>query len=112
MRAVLEILNRFKVCFDEKGQRTAEGNTIYQDFFTGKKEGGGHGAMFSDSSDSEKNEFGKELTFNHPGAPTQTLFCPWHGKVQTPQLRVHFSDPIRANEPLYVVYVGPKLTKR
>ena len=44
--------------------------------------------------------------------PTKTLFCPWHGKVQTPQLRVHFSYPIRANEPLYIVYVGPKLTKR
>lgn len=112
MRAVLQILNRYKACFDEKGQRTVEGNTIYQDFFTGKKEGGGHGAMFSDSSDSEKSEFSKELTFNHPDDSIKTLFCPWHGKVQTPQLRVHFSYPISAKEPLYIVYVGPKLTKR
>ena len=29
-----------------------------------------------------------------------------------PQLRIHFSWPIRADEPLCVVYVGPKITKR
>ena len=41
------------------------------------------------------------------------LFCPWHGKVSTRTLRIHFSPgQIRASDPLYVVYVGPKLTKR
>jgi hypothetical protein len=108
----LEKLDRFKVCFDENGQRTAEGNEIYQDFFTGSKGGGGRGSWFSDSSESEKNNFKKELTFKQPADATQTLFCPWHGKVQTPQLRIHFSYPVRADEPLYIVYVGPKRTKR
>lgn len=109
--SILDTLNRFKSCFDANGQRTYEGNEIYQDFFTGVKEGGGHGATFSDSSDSEKIEFKKKMTFKHPGDASKTIFCTWHGKVQTPQLRVHFSWPVRANEPFYVVYVGPKLTK-
>ena len=86
--------------------------TVYRDFFTGKKGDGGRGAMFSDSSDTEKDDFASELRFRHPDRPDERLFCPWHGKVQTPQLRVHFSHPIRADVPLYVVYVGPKLTKR
>ncbi|MBN1960904.1 MAG: hypothetical protein JW841_08150, partial [Deltaproteobacteria bacterium] len=85
---------------------------IYQDFFTGKKGGGGRGALFSDSSDEEKNEFKNALTFNHPQKPHVKIFCPWHGKVQTPKYRIHFSWPVRVNEPLYVVYIGEKLTKR
>lgn len=110
--AILDILNRFKSCFDVDGQRTPEGHKIYQDYFTGLKGGGGHGATFTDSSDSEKIEFKKRLTFEHPRRAGESLFCPWHGKVQTPQLRAHFSWPVRADEPLYVVYVGPKLTKQ
>jgi hypothetical protein len=110
---LLNVLNRMQRCFDADGARTSEGHELYQDFFTGKKGGGGgRGALFTDSSDSEKNEFETRLTFPHPGNPGENLFCPWHGKVQTPQLRVHFSYPIRADEPLYVVYVGMKLTRR
>lgn len=109
--AILDVLNRFKSCFDEKDQRTAEGHEIYQNFFTGKKEGGGHGATFTDSSDGEKIKFKNELTFKHQDDSSKTIFCTWHGKVQTPQLRVHFSWPVRSDEPLYIVYVGPKITK-
>lgn len=108
MYAVLGILNRFKACFDEHGKRTPEGNEIYQNFFTGN-------ATFTDSSESEKNKFEKELEFWHPDYPfdpKKKLFCPWHGKVQTPQLRTHFTYPVRHDAPLYVVYVGPKITKR
>ncbi len=110
--SILGTLNQFKSCFDVNGQRTPKGHEIYQKFFTGVKDGGGHGATFSDSSDSEKEKFKALLTFTHPGDASMSIFCTWHGKVQTPQLRVHFSWPVRANEPLYVVYVGPKLTKR
>ena len=105
-------LNRLAQCFDEGGNRTPEGHEIYRKFFTGRSGGGGRGALFSDSSDQEKNDFENELTFPHPENPDATLFCPWHGKVQTPQMRVHFSWPVRANETLYIVYVGPKITKR
>lgn len=109
---ILKTLNHFKTCFDSNGERTAEGHEIYRNFFTGKKGEGGRGALFSDSSDGEKNDFEMKLTFKHPIEPGKSLFCPWHGKVQTPPLRVHFSWPVRANEPILIVYVGPKLTIR
>lgn len=109
---VLHTLDRLRRCFDAEGNRTAEGHEIYKDFFTGRKGDGGRGALFSDSSDTEKDEFEAELTFPHPESVGKALFCPWHGKVQTPQLRVHFSTPISADKPLYVVHVGPKITKR
>ncbi|WP_312834695.1 hypothetical protein [Comamonas sp.] len=103
---LLDVLHRFSRCFDGAGQRTPEGQRLYQDHFTGGK------AWFSDSSDAEKEDFRSDLTFKHPTAQGETLFCTWHGKVKTPQIRIHFSWPVRANEPLYVVYVGPKITKR
>jgi len=109
---ILDTLDRFKSCFDADGQRTPEGHEIYQNFFTGKKGDGGRGALFSDSSADEKNTFESKMTFTHPADAGKTLFCPWHGKVQTPPLRIHFSWPVRADEPLYVVYVGSKITKR
>lgn len=103
---LLETLHRLESCRDDQGQRTPEGQRLYQDHFTGGK------AWFSDSSDSEKREFRKELTFRHPTVVGESLFCTWHGKVKTPQLRIHFSWPGRVGQPLYVVYVGPKITKR
>jgi hypothetical protein len=109
---VLDTLNHFKSCFDVDGQRTPEGHEIYRDYFTGRKGDGGRGPLFTDSSDDEKRTFETEMTFKHPTDANKTLFCPWHGKVQTPQLRVRFSWPVRADEPLYIVYVGPKITKR
>ena len=109
---VLETLNRFRACFDVDGRRTPEGHEMYRDYFTGRRGDGGRGPLFTDSSDTEKRMFEMEMTFKHPEDSGQTLFCPWHGKVQTPQLRVHFSWPVRADEPLYVVYVGPKITKQ
>lgn len=102
----LNALDRLKICFDESGQRTAEGHRLYQKHFTGQK------AWFSDSSETEKHDFEKELTFQHPERAGESLFCSWHGKVKTPQLRIHFSWPVRVTEPLYVVYIGPKLTRR
>lgn len=103
---LLDTLDKFKGCFDEHGQRTPEGHRLYRDHFTGDK------AWFSDSSDTEVQTFRTELTFRHPDADGTSLFCTWHGKVKTPQIRIHFSWPVRADEPLYIVYIGPKRTKR
>jgi hypothetical protein len=102
----LNVLEQIIGCVNERGERTAEGHRLYQDYFTGEK------SWFSDSSESEKNEFNSELTFKHPKLDGETLFCSWHGKVKTPQIRIHFSWPITFDTPLYVVYVGPKITKR
>jgi hypothetical protein len=109
---LLGILNRMKMAFDIDGRRTEEGQRLYRDYWTGRKGNGGRGASFSDSSDQEKNEYRNKLTFTDPANPQQRIFCPYHGKVQTPQYRVHHSWPVRADEPLRVVYVGPKITTR
>ena len=104
--ARLIVLQDLKNCFDARGMHTAEGKEILRKHFAGRK------AWFSDSSPTEKARFRQDLTFPHPTEVGETLFCTWHGKVKTPQLRLHFSWPIQAFEPLYVVYVGPKITKR
>ena len=102
---LLAVLQEFKNCFDENGKRTTQGQEIYQKYFTGDN------AWFSDSSDTEKAKFKKDLTFSHPNV-ANPMFCPWHGKVKTSQLRIHFSWPIQVHKPLYIAYVGPKITKR
>ena len=102
----LSVLHDLRNSFGAKGEWSPEGHTIYQKHFVGEK------AWFSDSSDKEKSDFRSALTFRHPAKVGEWLFCTWHGKVKTPQLRIHFSWPIRSSEPLYIVYVGPKITKR
>lgn len=104
--ARLEVLHNFSQCFDESGSRTPQGHALHQKFFTGDK------AWFSDESSTNKAEFENELTFSNPDTPAENLFCPWHGKVKSPQYRIHFSWPVTAGTPLYVVYIGPKITKR
>ena len=103
---LLDTLDRLVRAFDETGVRTSEGQQIYQDNFTGDN------AWFSDSSDMEKKDFRKELTFAHPNDPRMSLFSTWHGKVHHRTLRLHYSWSGQAGEPLYVVYVGPKITRR
>ena len=112
IRELLNVLNKMKGCFNDDGTRNTEGHRLYQEFFTGKKGKGGKGSLFKDSSDSEKRDFVNKLTFVHPDNKNETLFCPWHGAVQTPQYRIHFSWPITDKNPLYIVYIGPKLTKK
>ena len=102
----LQILNKLMNAVDEAGQRTAEGHQIYQDHFSGDR------AWFSDSSDTEKNEFARELTFRNPGPSGGYLFCTWHGKVNNPPYRIHFAWPECPGAPMYVVYVGLKITRR
>lgn len=104
--ALLDILDRLKCSTDDIGQRTPEGHRLYNTHFIGEK------AWFTDSSESEKHDFRDELTFSHPENKGKALSCTWHGKVKSPQLRIHFSMPIRADKPLYIVYIGPKITKR
>lgn len=106
IEVLLNVLDRMKNSFDEHGNRTDDGHRLYQIYFTGKE------PRFSDSSDTEKGAFKAEMTFKHPDASDGILECTWHGKVQTPQLRIHFSWPISAKTPLYVAYVGPKITKK
>ena len=102
---LLEILDRLASAFDQSGQRTTEGWEIHKQYFTGDN------ALFSDSSDTEKDRFGKRLTFAHPQGANEKLFAAWHGKVYHQTLRLHYSWSGRANDSVFVVYAGPKLTK-
>jgi len=102
----LDVLHRLKQCFKTDGSRTEQGHILYQRHFTGEK------AWFSDESDTNKDRFRTDLTFPNPDHPGESLFCSWHGKVKSPQYRIHFSWPVTADARVYVVYVGPKITKK
>ena len=106
MLVLLDVLHRLKLSFNLSGRRTEIGDALYNKHFTGDK------AWFSDESHTNKVKFRNELTFPNPGIPGENLFCPMHGKVKSPQYRLHFSWPITADCPTYVVYAGPKITKR
>lgn len=99
--SLLDILDRLSAA----GMGSSEGRRLYQDHFTGDK------AWFSDSSDSEKNRFRQQLTFPSPDASGGTLFCTWHGKVNTPPYRIHFSWPVPLGGKLHVMYIGLKITR-
>lgn len=103
---LLGVLDSLAREFDSEGRRTLEGHRTYDAHFTGDN------AAFSDSSDTEKNRFRDRMTFRHPGDPTQQLFCSFHGKVRhTPPLRFHYHWAGRVGDPVYVVYIGPKITR-
>jgi len=109
---ILHRLAHARDAADQDGEGAAEAQKeaqkIIQDYFTGDK------ALFSDSSDQEKQHFKNKLTFPHPKPELSgdSLFCPYHGKEGRSRLRLHFSWPIEPREPVYVVYIGPKLTKK
>lgn len=88
------------------GRHTDETNEVLRDYFTGGK------AWFTDESDSNKSDFKNQLKFVDPEDRVKKLFCPFHGKVKTPQLRVHFPWPLEAEKTrLKICYIGPKITK-
>ena len=101
---LLDTLEKLKNCVNDQGQRTAEGHHIISEHFSGGK------SWFSDSSLTEKQEFKTKLTFKNP-LTEEDMSCTWHGKVKTPQIRIHFSDPFSSVEPIYVAYVGMKITR-
>lgn len=102
---LLGVLNFLKSHFDAQGKPTAQWEEMYQAYFIASR------PRFSDSSDSEKKDFSPRLHFRDPQT-NKPLFCPWHGKIHSPQIRIHFSFPITADSPLFVAYIGPKITKR
>lgn len=100
----LIVLQELKNQSYENGKRAREGQETYGKHFKGNR--------LSDSSDTDKVNFRQDFTFPHSAEVRNTLFCPWYGRARPSQLRIHFSWPVNAATPLYVVYVGPKITKR
>lgn len=99
----LDVLDHFVGLRSETGASAHERRRLHQEHFRGKQ------AWFSDSSVEEKTRFRSKMDFRHPERAGQRLFCPWHGKVQNQHLRIHFSWP---EPPIYVVYIGQKITRR
>ena len=99
---LLDILDRLAGA----GIGSLEGKRVFSKHFMGPR------ALFTDSSDSEEREFRTKLTFPHPNGRGDPLFCTWHGKVSHQTLRLHYWWSGSADEPAYVVYAGPKITKR
>jgi hypothetical protein len=106
---LLDVLNKMSKAFDKEGKPTEEFRQLYDTYFKGKD------PYFSDESDTNKREFQSQLTFPNPSNAQQTLFCSWHGKVNSPKnfppVRIHFTWPIIAKSPPLIVFVGPKITR-
>ena len=72
----------------------------------------GDSAPFSPSSRTEIRDHKADLTFRSPQTG-ESVFCSWHGKINTPKMRIHFEWPLPDGETrLFVPYIGPKLTKK
>jgi len=109
VRELLSILDELNTCFREDGKLNHRGQEIKRNYFE-KEE-----ALFTDSSDPEKRDFRDAMIFKKPNSPTgETIFCPFHGKIKMGrQYRIHFNWPKeKPTDPLYIVYIGPKITKR
>jgi len=106
IQLLLSYVNELNGCFDENGQLNKRGKEIIKNYFQGNK------ALFTDESDTNKRHFKEALTFRKPHT-NEKIFCPYHGKIKAGrQYRIHFNWPKeKPTEPLYIVYIGPKITK-
>ncbi len=103
---LLHVLNEFMNCRCEDGTYSDRNNELIRQYFAGGK------ALFTDESESNKHDFKKEMTFPDFDRSTAEVFCSWHGKIKSPQYRIHFEWPSKTHQTLRVFYIGPKLTKR
>jgi hypothetical protein len=106
VQVLLSYLNELNACFGENGQLNKRGKEIIKTYFQGTK------ALFTDESETNKQHFKDALTFRKPHTD-EKIFCPFHGKIKAGrQYRIHFNWPKeKPTEPLYIVYIGPKITK-
>ncbi len=104
--ALLDILQRFMDCLHEDGSYSGGNHELITQYFVGNK------AWFTDESETNKKNFCEEMSFPDPEQDDGTkVFCSWHGKIKTPQYRIHFEWPVEARSKLRVFYIGPKITK-
>jgi hypothetical protein len=88
------------------GNHTPKTKEIIKNYFSGDK------AWFSDESDTNKRSFKDKLTFRNLDTGNNELF-PFHGKIKSPQIRIHFNWPIKSGDKyIQIVYIGPKITKK
>jgi hypothetical protein len=103
---LLGVLNKLVEETEENGEFSLAGRELYTTHFVGKK------AWFTDESQGNKVNFEQDMTFSDPRDAAKKLFCAFHGKIKSPQIRIHFEWPRpEGQREIKVVYIGPKITK-
>ena len=103
--ALLAVLQDYMLSRLPNGERSLKCNELVQNHFVGDK------SWFSDKSARNKNAYRRELTFKDP-LQGEDIFAPWHGKIKSPQYRIHFDWPVPPQtQRIRIVYLGPKITK-
>lgn len=104
---LLDVLNTLYLESDDTGKLSQHGLDILNTYFVGEK------AWFTDESATNKVNFKYEMSFSDPENINSKIFCPWHGKIKSPQIRIHFQWPRpEGQKKIKVLYIGPKITKK
>jgi hypothetical protein len=103
----LDILSQIVNESNENGGLTETGIILLDNHFVGQK------AWFTDESTDNKISYKKDMTFSDPSDASKRIFCPFHGKIKSQQIRIHFEWPRPKNQrEIKIVYIGPKITKK
>lgn len=102
---LLSVLQEFMDCLQADGSYSDRNHELIAQHFVGEK------AWFTDESETNKQDFCAEMSFPDPDQNGDKVFCSWHGKIKTPQYRIHFEWPLEGRSKLRVFYIGPKITK-
>ncbi len=100
---LIGVLSKIAASRDEQGAWSDTGKYLHAIHFVGEK------AWFTDESDTNKVNFNEKMSFVRACGTKE--MCSFHGKIKTPQYRIHFPWPPAAGGPVEIVYFGPKLTK-
>jgi hypothetical protein len=104
---LLRVLHEYMADRRPDGAEGPKAQELRERHFVGDK------AWFTDESNRNKQDFLTEMSFADPDNPTRKIFCTWHGKIKSPQFRIHFEWPVpKGQKILKVLYIGPKITKR
>ena len=108
---LLSILNQLVLWSDDGGMLSEDGEEILRNYFAGTATG--RTPLFKPETPDDRRHFKKDLMFRDPSNNLIDLFCHWHGKIQTPPIRIHFEWPRpKGQREIKVVYIGPKITKK
>lgn len=101
--ALLRVLDELAGGIGSDGALSKTALSLLKEHFQGGK------AWFSDEKPKDDDVF----IFRDNSNNGVGLYCSWHGKVKTPQFRLHFQWPVPAGQScIKVLYFGEKLTKR
>lgn len=104
------ILNMLASESDQNNQLTKKGQEILANYFAGSC--GNKIPLFSPETVTNKRSFKNAMTFEDPADARKHLFCHWHGKIKSLQIRIHFEWPRPVGQKeIKIVYIGPKITK-